>query len=134
MGNTPQLYEKENLLKGIILAAGKATRLYPITKGVWQQLLPVYDKPMIYYPLSVLLLARIRDILLITAEDALPQFKSLLGDGDELGIRITYAIQEKPRGRADAFLGGEEFIGKEKVCLVLGDNIFYGHNLQALLR
>ena len=121
-------------MKGIILAAGKATRLYPITKGVSKQLLPVYDKPMIYYPLSVLLLAGIREILIITTAEALPQFKALLNDGEELGIQLSYAIQEKPRGLADAFLVGEKFIGKDRVCLVLGDNIFYGHNLQEFLK
>jgi glucose-1-phosphate thymidylyltransferase len=121
-------------LKGIILAGGKATRLYPITKGISKQLLPVYDKPMIYYPLSVLLLAGIRDILLITTSESLTQFKALLADGEELGIKISYAIQDKPRGLADAFLVGENFIDKENVCLVLGDNIFYGHDLQTFLK
>ena len=121
-------------MKGIILAGGKATRLYPITKGISKQLLPVYDKPMIYYPLSVLLLAGIKDILIITTEEALPQFSSLLGNGEELGIHLSYAIQDKPRGLADAFLVGEDFIGKDRVCLVLGDNIFYGHNIQTFLK
>lgn len=121
-------------MKGIILAGGKATRLYPITKGVSKQLLPVYDKPMIYYPLSVLLLAGIRDILLITTSESLSQFKALFGNGEDMGIKISYAIQDRPRGLADAFLVGENFIGQDKVCLVLGDNIFYGHDLQTFLK
>lgn len=120
-------------MKGIILAGGKATRLYPITKSVCKQLLPIYDKPMIYYPLSVLMLAGIKDILIITTKEALPQFKALLSDGKNFGVRFTYKVQDKPRGLADAFRVGEDFIGKDSVCLVLGDNIFYGHGLQELL-
>ena len=120
--------------KGILLAGGRATRLYPVTKGVCKQLLPIYDKPMVYYPLSVLMLAGIRDILLITTREALSQFKALLGDGSDFGIRLSYAVQDAPRGLADAFIVGKDFIGGDRVCLILGDNIFYGHGLQALLR
>jgi glucose-1-phosphate thymidylyltransferase len=121
-------------LKGILLAGGKATRLYPVTKGVCKQLLPIYDKPMVYYPLSVLILAGIRDILLITTPEAQAQFETLLGNGSDFGVRIRYAIQRTPRGLADAFIVGEEFIGSDRVCLILGDNIFYGHGLKTLLK
>ena len=120
-------------MKGIILAGGTGTRLFPITKGISKQLMPVYDKPMIYYPLSVLLLAGINDILLITRAKDLTSFKSLLGNGSEIGIKISYAIQEVPLGIADAFKVGEKFIGKKNVCLILGDNIFYGEGFTNIL-
>jgi len=121
-------------MKGIILAGGRATRLYPITKGVCKQMLPIYDKPMIYYPLSVLMLAGLKDILVIsTAKDA-PRFRDLLGDGRSLGIKLSYIIQPEPKGIAQSFIIAEEFIGKDSVCLILGDNIFYGTNLGELLK
>ncbi len=121
-------------MKGIILAGGSGTRLYPATKSICKQLLPIYDKPMIYYPLSVLMLAKIREILIISTPEDTIRFQRLLGDGSQLGLDFKYTIQNKPRGLADAFILGEKFIGQDSVCMVLGDNIFYGHNFSSLLK
>lgn len=121
-------------MKGIILAGGKATRLFPITKGVCKQLLPIYDKPMIYYPLSVLMLAGIKDILVISTSKDIPRFKDLLGNGEDLGIKLSYAVQQEPRGIAESLIIGEDFIADNSVSLILGDNIFYGHDLTQILK
>lgn len=128
------LFESRDLMKGIILAGGSGTRLYPLTYSLSKQLLPIYDKPMIYYPLSVLMLAGIKDVLIISTRQDIPRFQQLLGNGSQIGIKLSYAIQEEPKGLAEAFIIGETFIGNDRVCFMLGDNILYGHHLETYMK